>query len=1265
MSNRCKLILDMILLSLVYLCESQCSIKCNSSSSLPQCPPLNTDVNYSDRCGPSYGGLRCNQHLASYAVYCNSYNGSCGNTSAHQTIQPNEDIYDFEPLSCDSSCDKVNIPKAETDEHISCNQHVVGNISYWKHTYNFSLSYSSTDITFSLCNSPDVFSSRIRLYDSSKHLHTCQIIYDETTQYIFFDFQSNNDTCQTCQCPNTNNLKINLSGVAAGDYYIEMYRIYSSVASSAFRLDMLCTHSIIPAPTSSPIYTLEQYFEENPIVNKWIDTGFRYRKDSYCYSSSNKAISGHPLYQWPGPVGYYNNSIYILKAARVTNSHRYDYYDYDASYFTYHIDQIQIGNYFDYNTLLNMLFSSEYITKSNYGDSLLSAHQKISFVASGDLHLSSQQMTQYGNKLYIIQNYYPCSFLYPRIDYPSMFPDIYKCNPYTGKTNISHDLVRFSVRIASVDLMNVGISIQGQLTSLKFHQFVPNIPSANRLCLTSNETHLFIISHKIWIYHVTKAENQTHNTVIDVDPLLLYETKHRLINNSDFLMGVACTISNDHKYLYLFGGDTQSQFDYPPDKYIPYPHIFKYDIFDDILYDISSNDWIEAKQWSRAITAPNDLIYLYGSITNLQLNTSNKCPDYMYPENQNEAMDEASILHDPIKGNYSAVKNPKNYQIFNTKTDKFLSDEYTTQEYEYTFANGVVYNDEILVRISRNKDLYFFMEFLITVDVYFDFTLLQQTIYPTMFHTGIPLSSESYIFHEYTFPRQTYQFLFYSTNLISTQMEVILQIKDTQCIVCTINMTNCEACINGIPIPPIGIEDSNITEIVIKFKPIGDIWYLKDATDYIIKPESKELIFPLATRCVVDFSPMQNMLIVPGEKIGIINKYKIQNCLNNNYGNRSNVLLEFDIISAYLVLNTHVAFEQETGNCKLIYDKNNGEGGCLNGLYPTISTNRKIFELSISTTNDYARPVPFTISVLLADCGFGKGIIFNSSVISCQTCQINQIKINTILGECFNCVDNIKGVNCAGSSLLKIKPNYWVYAINKNGDIISLSQITNQDSIYSAFCAPNYCCQDVNSCNYLNDNFEVNNNLCANGRSVESILCGQCKDGMYELMGTSECGYCSRSHFGYLTIIFIFSMIFTLSIFFMDGVTNFNMKPYKMDEINWKRIFIKDENTAFRIMFFRVMLYYFQMLSQILSANGITHVLMPIMSIFADFSIDFSNKSHGFCIIGKLNALDEIIYSLIPIYFILFHSVWISLAIVYFRKRKQQIQSKSEIIKTD
>jgi len=80
------------------------SLLCIGSVLADTCPILNYDTNNPGRCGPQFRGHRCNKHLKSYALYCNTDNGWCGDTDAHKNAQ-STDIYDFEPTSCKEAYD--------------------------------------------------------------------------------------------------------------------------------------------------------------------------------------------------------------------------------------------------------------------------------------------------------------------------------------------------------------------------------------------------------------------------------------------------------------------------------------------------------------------------------------------------------------------------------------------------------------------------------------------------------------------------------------------------------------------------------------------------------------------------------------------------------------------------------------------------------------------------------------------------------------------------------------------------------------------------------------------------------------------------------------------------------------------------------------------------------------------------------------------------------------------------------------------------------
>lgn len=85
-----------------------------------------------------------------------------------------------------------------------------------------------------------------------------------------------------------------------------------------------------------------------------------------------------------------------------------------------------------------------------------------------------------------------------------------------------------------------------------------------------------------------------------------------------------------------------------------------------------------------------------------------------------------------------------------------------------------------------------------------------------------------------------------------------------------------------------------------------------------------------------------------------------------------------------------------------------------------------------------------------------------------------------------------------------------------------------------------------------------------------------------------------------------------------------NVSKYSEKERNYKQLLKKDELNVMTIMIFKVMMYYFQTLAQVLSSQSITHSLLPLMSFFS-LSLDYSSSSSSssissICIIPFLSS---------------------------------------------
>ena len=71
--------------------------------------------------------------------------------------------------------------------------------------------------------------------------------------------------------------------------------------------------------------------------------------------------------------------------------------------------------------------------------------------------------------------------------------------------------------------------------------------------------------------------------------------------------------------------------------------------------------------------------------------------------------------------------------------------------------------------------------------------------------------------------------------------------------------------------------------------------------------------------------------------------------------------------------------------------------------------------------------------------------------------------------------------------------NYWVTV---NDDL----------SILLARCPAGNCCQNPKGCLFMdNNNTALNSDICAENRDPEIPLCGRCKLGYSEVVGTNAC----------------------------------------------------------------------------------------------------------------------------------------------------------------
>eukprot|EP01084_Bolivina_argentea_P012066 22622_1 len=776
---------------------------------------------------------------------------------------------------------------------------------------------------------------------------------------------------------------------------------------------------------------------------------------------------------------------------------------------------------------------------------------------------------------------------------------------------------------------------------------------ANDICMVTNGTHLFVISNKIYFYNVqevihdsildpssnskfqqypedyikkrilTKWEHDTYGYVENVP--WLHQSNGGLF---DDLTGVGCSINYDNTKLFIFGG-YRNKLNKSNDV------IFKYDILNDKLYEINI-PLPKSYMFTKTILAPNGNIYFYGNTT----------------QQRNDQ-----------------------YLIFNSKIEQFDSRKHTKDLYykPRVISSAAISKSNMLIRLDYKKKFFFpkrvqniDISYLITNRVSIDLRPLSQQIIDPTYNGRWPILRDHYKMIEYTNKPNNYSFIF-SINIFNTVIQKIVNISYETCIFCDYENSNdneysnnCFDCAIGINL----ITDTSLitagdhqSMVHIKLNDNSGIDDLLLFTNHGSANQNSAnegaFSFLIHTPCIIYFDSLNNLLVNTGDNIEIIGNYKFDNyCVDIE----NDTVSKLTFISEELSINKQVTFIGY--NCTSIVDIQFPEDSspCDYGLRPILTNiTRQIYNIEIksSNTNNMMTAIPSLIQIKINECALGEGLIPSSSVIECQKCEINQFKVIEGFLPCYNCEHEIEGVSCLGSDQILIDYNYWSsgYNMQKNIFPIDIELVTNvnNDKMYSHMCPPMYCCNKKNGCLYINDSTGTRDSesLCANGRFATSILCSKCVADKYELFGSTTCGACSEYNWLLLGIIFVLALSFVIFIFIDSSKINLN--PYKQNEINWKYLFIKDEQMFLKIMIFKVMTYYFQSLSQILSNKGINHVFIPILGLF-NFSIDeMYNNKNGICVIPYLDALNEIIFSLIFIMFIIFHFIWLSIGLFGYR----------------
>eukprot|EP01084_Bolivina_argentea_P282731 484023_1 len=322
--------------------------------------------------------------------------------------------------------------------------------------------------------------------------------------------------------------------------------------------------------------------------------------------------------------------------------------------------------------------------------------------------------------------------------------------------------------------------------------------------------------------------------------------------------------------------------------------------------------------------------------------------------------------------------------------------------------------------------------------------------------------------------------------------------------------------------------------------------------------------------------------------------------------------------------NSHIKILIMTQNDRTELDINNEECPiCETGiLFNAISVQNvgDVYPIHIYVENKILIPELEIINLSIIGCPTMKGPEVNN--YTCVECNNNYYNLETNnVNQCMSCdSDKNIGVKCMNGNI-NIRHNGYM-RIDKNG-IIS-----------SSICPPSMCCQNINGCNYNDNN---THELCGLNRNYNSLLCSKCIAGNSELILSSYCGKCNDYHTVWL-MWFVIAIIWILYILISksEPIPDHEQSPkndttccdtlqccvqkkcinckYRIKQwINCMHnncIIIKENKTThmLQIMIMKCVLYYEQSISQIF-LNSTIDIDLKYTSIFNFFNLSIFGES--------------------------------------------------------
>eukprot|EP01084_Bolivina_argentea_P104884 187779_1 len=335
----------------------------------------------------------------------------------------------------------------------------------------------------------------------------------------------------------------------------------------------------------------------------------------------------------------------------------------------------------------------------------------------------------------------------------------------------------------------------------------------------------------------------------------------------------------------------------------------------------------------------------------------------------------------------------------------------------------------------------------------------------------------------------------------------------------------------------------------------------------------------------------------------------------NNY-DKIMITLQFDTFSAILSI--------ESGNiCPLcdsgliLFDVSMNDIGNKYPIHVSMDQNVLVVYQDNISINIYACPISFEPD-------------FNNYVCQqCNTDYYNLLPNNT--EKCKSCdPQRNEGIKCFERDI-QIKTNVWM----------SEMYYKKERFLISSTCPPGKCCINNEYCSYFNDKHQ----LCAENRNSSTYLCSSCNIGYSEAFGSTKCIICKENNFEYLLIPFVAAVFYMLFLTHFNLVTETNFDTNK-SELNYVKLFTKDDMEAIKIAILRPIVYLFQAVSIVTIQHGYAFYLQPLLDMFSmQFVMSVNNTSSntdGICLQKNLTPFGK------DLFYLFFPASMLLLIFIYY-----------------